>query len=158
MTSSRTGRSIWPSKSTRRSPAAPETSPRSIISAASTAFTSRPTSLCTETGCGRSAFRRSTRHSIARRGKKRRHGRRARLRSVARAQELAGNDHPLDLGRAFANRAELHVTVELFGREVLREAVSAMDLHGEIRHAHGDLRGVELRHRGLFRRDATLAL
>src|ERR1035437_6071194 len=78
--------------------------------------------------------------------------------SEAREQELARDDHPLDLGRALADRAELDVAIELLDGEILREAVSAVDLDGEIRDAHGDLRGVELRHRRFLRRRAALVL
>src|SRR5215467_4328162 len=62
-------------------------------------------------------------------------------------QEISGDDHPLDLGGPFANRAELHVAIVLLGREVFHETVAAEDLHSLFRTADGDLGGVELRHR-----------
>src|SRR3954471_12370460 len=62
------------------------------------------------------------------------------------AQQAAGNHQPLNLARAFADRAELHVAKEFFRRVVLHESVAAMDLHAFFRRAHRDFARVQLRH------------
>src|SRR5687768_12150748 len=55
-------------------------------------------------------------------------------------RQQAPRDHEfLDFARSFADRAELHVAIELLDREVLDEPVAAVDLHGPIRRADGDL-------------------
>ena len=78
---------------------------------------------------------------------RRRPGRRGGAHALFRKQ--APCDHQLlDLARPFADRAELHVAVELLDRKVLDEAVPAVDLHRPVRRAHGDLARVELGLRG----------
>src|SRR5258706_5833374 len=69
------------------------------------------------------------------------------------AQQAPGDDHPLDLARPLADRAELDVAVVLLGREVLDEAVAAEDLHALLRRPDGHFRRVELGH-GRELRDA----
>src|SRR5437870_689569 len=44
-------------------------------------------------------------------------------------QQVARDHHALDLRRALADGAELHVAVVLLGRELFDEAVAAEDLH-----------------------------
>src|SRR5439155_27351562 len=62
-------------------------------------------------------------------------------------QELAGDDEPQDLARAFADGRELHVAEEFLGRIILHETVAPMDLDAVVGGPHGDLAGVQLRHR-----------
>src|SRR5689334_12587477 len=71
---------------------------------------------------------------------------------------MFGNDEALDLARALADGAELGVAPELLGRVVLGVAVAAVYLDGLLADLDGDLRGVELRHRGLHRRLPTRVL
>src|SRR6185295_5480145 len=73
-------------------------------------------------------------------------------------QELAGDDEALNLARPLADGRELHVAEILFGRVVLDEAVTAVDLHAVVGDADGDLAGVQLRHRRLQRRPPAALL
>src|SRR5579859_6905167 len=63
-------------------------------------------------------------------------------------QELTGDDKPLNLGGAFADREELHVTEVLLRRIVLHESVAAVDLDAFLGYADGRFARVQLRHRG----------
>src|SRR5580698_1453823 len=66
------------------------------------------------------------------------------------AENLAGDDHALDLAGAFADGAELHVAIKLFGRIVFDEAVAAVDLHRLVGHANSNFAGVEFGHAGFL--------
>src|SRR5271166_6435807 len=63
-------------------------------------------------------------------------------------QDLPRDDQPLDLAGAFADGAELYVTIELLSRIVLDEPVAAVNLHSFVGTLHRDLTRVQLRHRG----------
>src|SRR5271167_4331772 len=63
-------------------------------------------------------------------------------------QDLPRDDQPLDLAGAFADGAELYITIELLGRIVLDEPVAAVNLHSFVGTLHCDLARVQLRHRG----------
>src|SRR5271166_1835309 len=64
------------------------------------------------------------------------------------AEELAGNDQPLNFAGAFADGAELDVTIILFGGIVLDESVPAVNLHAFVGDADGHFAGEELGHAG----------
>src|SRR5947209_5657959 len=61
-------------------------------------------------------------------------------------QQLAGDDHALDLAGAFADGAELYVAIELLRGIVLDEPIAAVDLHAFVGTAHCDFAGEQLRH------------
>src|SRR5215470_5804727 len=63
-------------------------------------------------------------------------------------QQLPRNHQPLYLAGAFADGAQLHVAVVLFGGIVLDEAVAAVDLHAFVGALDGDFAGEELGHGG----------
>src|SRR5712671_2590829 len=79
------------------------------------------------------------------------------LRSIL-VQDLAGNDHSLNFTGAFADGAELRVTVKFLDGVILNETVTSEDLHCFIRDSDADLAGVELGHAGLFREARTLLI
>jgi len=60
----------------------------------------------------------------------------------------AGNDHPLDLARAFVDHRQAHVAQQLLDGEEARVAVTPEDLQGLAHHLEGGLGGVELGDRG----------
>src|SRR5690349_136359 len=62
-------------------------------------------------------------------------------------QKLARDHQPLDLAGPFANGAEFYITVELFHRVILQEAVAAVNLHRLVGYTHRRLRGEQLGHR-----------
>src|SRR3954465_14604499 len=61
-------------------------------------------------------------------------------------QELPRDDQSLDLARAFADRAQLHVPVVLLRRIILDEAIAAVDLHRLVGAAHRHFAGIKLGH------------
>src|SRR6266850_1929022 len=67
------------------------------------------------------------------------------------AQELLGDDHPLDLVRALVDLGDLGVAHEALHRKLLRVAVAAEDLHRVGGRLHGGVRGQALGGRGLER-------
>src|SRR5579871_1193765 len=69
-----------------------------------------------------------------------------------RLEELAGDDHLLDLVRALADLAELGVAHVALDVELARVAVTAVDLHGGVARPHRGARRVVLRRRRLLRR------
>src|SRR5688572_10223906 len=73
-------------------------------------------------------------------------------------KQLPGDDEPLNLARAFADRREFHVTEVFLGRVVLDEAVAAMNLHAVLGGADRDLAGIELGHRRFERRPLPFVL
>src|SRR6266702_4234505 len=64
------------------------------------------------------------------------------------SQELAGNDKFLDFAGAFADGAELHVAIKLFGWVILDESVAAVNLHTLVSDADGHFAGEKLGHTG----------
>src|SRR6478735_4101351 len=80
-------------------------------------------------------------------------------RSTASSGEQLPCDHEaLNLARAFSNGGELDVAEELLGRIVLHETVAAMNLDAVVSRLHGDLAGIQFRHRGLERRAVAAIL
>src|ERR1700729_2517606 len=61
-------------------------------------------------------------------------------------EDLAGNDHALDLAGAFADGTELDVAIELLSRIILDETIAAEELDSLVADAHGDFAGEELGH------------
>src|SRR3954467_2741469 len=56
-----------------------------------------------------------------------------RAHSASVLQQLPCNHQPLYLTRAFANGAQLHITIKLFRRIVFDEAIATVDLHAFVR-------------------------
>src|SRR4051812_40217288 len=78
----------------------------------------------------------------------RRVGRQAAIRLL---EHRLRNGLQLHVARAFVDRTDLRVAIELLGRVVLRVAVATEQLQRDRRHPLGDLRREELRHRALER-------
>src|SRR5262245_49027629 len=73
-------------------------------------------------------------------------------------QQLARDDQPLNLARAFADRAQLDVAEVFFRRVVLHESIAAVDLDALLGRAYRDLARVELGDRRLGRSSCGLAV
>src|SRR5207245_10684351 len=54
------------------------------------------------------------------------------------AKELPGNHQALNLARAFANRAQLHVAIVFLRRIVFDKAVPAVNLYAFVGHLHSN--------------------
>src|SRR5690348_1437513 len=65
------------------------------------------------------------------------------------AGELARDDQPLDLGRAFPDLVDLRVAVPLLYRKIADIAVPTEDLDGFVGHLHRDIASFEFGHAGL---------
>src|SRR4051812_40191762 len=89
----------------------------------------------------------STRDSSCRRISARPAG--AKLQLGAGEAQVAGDEEALDLGGSLADLEHLRVAVEPRHRELLHEAVSAVDLDGVAGRGDRDLAGVQLGDRGL---------
>ena len=79
-------------------------------------------------------------------------GRRTALAAGALAQpadEMGGDDHPLNLVGALVDGGDLGVAVGPFHLHALEEAAAAVDLQGIVGDLQRDVRGVHLRHGGL---------
>src|SRR6188474_946803 len=76
---------------------------------------------------------------------------RARPLHRAQAEEIAGDDHALDLARPLADLRELRVAQVAFDLVLGDVAVPTVDLDRVVRHVAGDLAGEQLRHRRLGR-------
>src|ERR687884_1007279 len=72
--------------------------------------------------------------------------------SLLTSEYLSRDDDALNLAGALADGAELRIAPVLFRRVIFDVAIAAVYLHGLLRYANGDFAGVELGHRGLFRR------
>src|SRR5688572_10734472 len=79
-------------------------------------------------------------------------------RMASTGKELAGDDQPLDLAGALADRGELHVAEVLLRGVVLDEPVAAMNLDAVLGRANGNLARVQLGYRRFQRRAAALVL
>ena len=73
-------------------------------------------------------------------------------------QNLARNDHPLNLTRPFANRAQLYVPIKFLRRIVLDKPVAAEQLHSLIADAHSYLTREQFCHRRFARHLAACVL
>src|SRR5438034_6247356 len=78
--------------------------------------------------------------------------------SLVRQAEVTRDDRPLDLVRALADLEDLLVAVEARDRELVHEAVAAVELERPVRRTVRELAGEELRHRRRLREVAPLVL
>src|SRR5262249_54265408 len=79
-------------------------------------------------------------------------------RSLTRQAEVTSDHHSLHLVRALADLEDLLVAVEPRDRELVHEAVAAVDLKRPVRDAVGELAGEELRHSRRLREVAPFVL
>src|SRR5260370_29788252 len=73
-------------------------------------------------------------------------------------EDLPGNHHALNFAGAFADGAELRVTVKFLDGIILDETVASEDLHRFVRDTYSDFAGVKFGHAGLFREALTLLI
>src|SRR6266581_5228316 len=69
---------------------------------------------------------------------------------LSAAEELPGDDDPLDFARSLADFSELRVSQHPLHGIVGNVSVAAMDLDRFVRHERGHLARVQFRHSGLF--------